>query len=60
MAAGSAGASWIQAGTAIDNSYFGASMRTCGEVVDELSPGEYLRKSEPQAPPAGGQEGHGR
>jgi membrane fusion protein, copper/silver efflux system len=42
MAFGSKGAEWIQAGDVIDNSYFGAAMRTCGEIRVKLEPGSYL------------------
>ena len=60
MATGSDGALWVQKGSAIDNSYFGASMLTCGEVRQEIPPGGYLapaveRSSEERgAAPAGG------
>jgi Cu(I)/Ag(I) efflux system membrane fusion protein len=42
MAFGSRGASWVQAGTNIDNAYFGASMRSCGEVEQKVAPGSLL------------------
>ena len=42
MAAGSRGASWIQQGEEIDNAYFGAAMLTCGEVREEIAPGDHL------------------
>ncbi|MBD3221896.1 DUF3347 domain-containing protein, partial [bacterium] len=38
MAFGNAGAEWLQAGTTIDNPYFGAMMLLCGEVREELPP----------------------
>jgi len=40
MAHDNAGASWIQQGDKVDNAYFGAAMRTCGEIEHELAPGE--------------------
>lgn len=42
MAQGDAGASWVQQGETIDNAYFGASMRTCGEIRAEVPPGAFL------------------
>lgn len=42
MAVGSEGASWVQRGTKIDNSYFGASMRDCGEFQHQVPPGSFL------------------
>jgi Cu(I)/Ag(I) efflux system membrane fusion protein len=42
MAFGSRGASWLQEKGEIDNSYFGAQMRTCGEVQADVAPGSYL------------------
>lgn len=42
MALGTNGADWIQEGKVIDNSYFGASMRTCGDVVHVVDPGTHL------------------
>ncbi len=64
MAAGSEGASWIQKGREIENSYFGESMRTCGEIRQELDPGSYLMQpkttqrpeSAPAPAPAGGHQ----
>lgn len=37
MAFGNRGASWLQAGTTIDNPYFGAMMRRCGVIQETLS-----------------------
>ncbi|HUT78732.1 MAG TPA: efflux RND transporter periplasmic adaptor subunit [Polyangia bacterium] len=60
MAFGSRGADWIQQGTDIDNPYFGASMRTCGEVRHSVAPGSRLPlpgnpiRPAPGAPPVGG------
>ncbi|MBX2812027.1 MAG: efflux RND transporter periplasmic adaptor subunit [Myxococcales bacterium] len=45
MASGSDGALWVQKGSEIDNSYFGASMLSCGEVQQELGPGSFLPTS---------------
>lgn len=42
MAMGSEGATWVQSAEKIDNAYFGASMRTCGEIRAEAGPGERL------------------
>ncbi len=42
MASGSDGALWVQEPAEIDNSYFGASMLTCGEIRQEVTPGGYL------------------
>lgn len=59
MARGSQGGSWIQEGEKLDNSYFGASMLSCGDITGEVKPGEHLgapkateKKSTPK--PAGG------
>lgn len=59
MAPGSDGALWVQKGREIDNSYFGASMLTCGEVRQEVPPAGYLAApsegaGEHRAAPAGG------
>jgi Cu(I)/Ag(I) efflux system membrane fusion protein len=48
MAFGSRGASWLQQGDAIDNAYFGASMRTCGEVQHRIEPGAHLPVGAPR------------
>jgi Cu(I)/Ag(I) efflux system membrane fusion protein len=42
MAHDNRGASWVQEGEAIDNAYFGAAMRTCGEVRTGVAPGGFL------------------
>lgn len=42
MAFGSKGAFWIQQGDTIDNAYFGASMRNCGEVKQHIPSGDHL------------------
>lgn len=49
MAMGSEGASWFQQGQEIDNAYFGAQMRSCGEVQQSLSPGAYLTSPDQSA-----------
>ena len=36
------GARWVQSDERIDNAYFGATMRTCGDVVDTVDPGTTL------------------
>ncbi len=51
MAMGSEGARWVQAEATIDNPYFGASMRTCGEVEEVLEVGAYMKMP---ATPGGG------
>lgn len=43
MAAGSNGAFWLQQGDVIDNSYFGVSMKTCGEIRQTVPPGAFLK-----------------
>ena len=57
MAFGNAGATWVQQGRPIDNAYFGASMRTCGEIRSEIPPGAFLpgdrAKTAPRPAPAG-------
>jgi Cu(I)/Ag(I) efflux system membrane fusion protein len=52
MAMGSRGASWLQEGKEIHNSYFGASMQSCGEVQNEVEPGAYLPAAKPHDPAA--------
>jgi Cu(I)/Ag(I) efflux system membrane fusion protein len=42
MADDNRGARWVQQGESIDNSYFGASMRRCGEIRSEIAPGAFL------------------
>ena len=62
MAVGSEGASWVQRGTEIENSYFGASMRDCGEIQHQVPAGSFLSppadsSATRQAPaPAGGHQ----
>ena len=60
MALGDAGARWVQQGPTIDNAYFGAAMRTCGEVRSAVAPGALLdpapaAEPTPLAPHAGHQ-----
>ncbi len=40
MAMGSKGASWVQLGEKLRNSYFGASMLDCGEIEQSVDPGK--------------------
>lgn len=42
MAFGSQGGTWLQRGEEIDNVYFGAAMRRCGEIKSTVAPGEHL------------------
>jgi Cu(I)/Ag(I) efflux system membrane fusion protein len=42
MADDNRGARWVQQGETIDNSYFGESMRRCGEIRAEIGPGGFL------------------
>ena len=42
MAMGSAGARWVQRGDVVDNAYYGAMMRNCGEIVEAVAPGAHL------------------
>ncbi len=42
MAATDQGAEWIQAGEVVDNSYFGESMLSCGEIRSQVDPGQYV------------------
>ncbi len=58
MAQGTEGASWIQQGETIDNAYFGNSMRTCGEVRQEIAPGAYLNPPVDTPMPGGAFGGH--
>lgn len=66
MAAHSHGASWIQEGAEIENSYFGPSMRSCGEVTQQVAPGQHLQPAagEPEPEPSHdsqhSHEGHGQ
>lgn len=43
MAFDNDGARWVQQGDTIDNAYFGASMRRCGEIQHHLGPGDHLQ-----------------
>ncbi len=58
MAFGDQGAAWIQRGDAIDNPYFGATMRTCGSILETVSPGEHLEASRNTPMGAHGHQGH--
>ena len=42
MAFNNRGASWIQEEGKIDNAYFGATMRMCGEIEESVNTGAYL------------------
>lgn len=63
MASNNAGAEWIQASEVVDNSYFGASMLSCGEIRATVEPTRYLpfagEPIEPTKPsgPTGGAAG---
>jgi Cu(I)/Ag(I) efflux system membrane fusion protein len=58
MAMGNAGARWVQQGETIDNAYFGASMRTCGDIEETIAPGTYLDTTPAPAAPRAGHTGH--
>lgn len=45
MANSDQGARWVQQGTTIDNAYFGARMRTCGDLHATIAPGAHLPAS---------------
>ena len=42
MAFDNRGAEWVQDGETIDNAYFGASMLTCGSLLETVPPGGFL------------------
>lgn len=42
MAFDDRGAEWVQSGETVDNAYFGASMRRCGDVRATVAPGAHL------------------
>ena len=42
MAFDNEGGTWIQAGTTVDNAYYGATMRTCGELKATVEPHQHL------------------
>lgn len=46
MAFDNRGAEWVQRGEEIDNSYFGAVMRRCGEIRETVEPGGHLAAAE--------------
>lgn len=46
MAFDNSGAHWVQEGEAIDNAYFGAKMRRCGEIQAVVAPGTHLATGE--------------
>jgi membrane fusion protein, copper/silver efflux system len=55
MAFDDRGASWLQAGTQIDNPYFGHAMRRCGEIRREFA-ASVARSDQPPAAAASPQE----
>lgn len=46
MADDNRGARWVQQGVTIDNAYFGATMRRCGEIRSEIVPGGFLPRAD--------------
>ena len=58
MADDNRGARWVQQGETIDNSYFGASMRQCGEIRSEIAPGAFLPGATSAAPSRPAPAGH--
>ena len=54
MAFDNTGAEWIQRADRIDNPYFGATMRRCGEIREAFPPSA----GAPQPPSGTGHEGH--
>jgi len=42
MARGNQGGHWLQRGESIDNAYYGAAMRSCGELQASAAPGAHL------------------
>lgn len=60
MAFDNRGGEWIQRSEEIDNSYFGAMMRRCGEIRVTLGPGDHLASLEqPTAEGSSGSAAHG-
>ncbi len=58
MADDNRGARWVQQGETIDNSYFGASMRQCGEIRSEIAPGAFLPGATSATPSRPAPAGH--
>jgi len=59
MANSDSGAEWIQPGTVVNNSYFGESMLSCGEIRSTIEPGQYLLGQDSAAgPEPAAHEGH--
>ncbi len=60
MARGSEGASWLQEGDTIENSYFGEQMKSCGDVAYKIEPGAHLAppQSATKKPEAQPTQGH--
>lgn len=52
------GARWVQSGDVVDNAYFGASMLTCGDFVETVSPGTTLDLRAPTQPLPAPHTGH--
>ena len=52
MARGNQGGHWLQVGETIDNAYYGAAMRSCGELLATAAPGEHLQSAPPAPTPA--------
>ncbi len=52
------GARWVQSGDVVDNAYFGASMLSCGDFVETVSPGATLDIRVPAAPRPSEPAGH--
>lgn len=52
------GARWVQSGDVVDNAYFGASMLSCGDFVETVSPGTTLDLRAPTAPRPAAHTGH--
>jgi Cu(I)/Ag(I) efflux system membrane fusion protein len=50
MAMDNGGARWVQQDEVVDNAYFGAMMRRCGEISAVVDPGRFL---DPAVPAAG-------
>lgn len=53
MANGNTGAWWVQQGEVVDNAYFGAMMRRCGEIKATVDAGTHLQPIAPDAPTVG-------
>ena len=58
MANANEGAEWIQAAQSVDNSYFGESMLSCGEIRATLEPDQHLLVATSGASPSAAPGGH--